>query len=125
MIVHHTEKADQVQPQRRKYAECYTAMEAVVAHLDEVGHPLPLDEIVKAVMAGGFRSAAPFTDLLIQAAAVTALLEPVTAERADMLTELEVLHRKRYRVELRLSALNAEIKRLDRQIRDLAGRLLA
>ena|SRR5215469_15185754 len=125
MIVHHAEKADPVQPQHRKYAECHTAMEAVVAHLEEVGHPPPLDEIVKAVLAGGFRSAAPFTDLLIQAAAVTFLLEPVPAERADMLTELEVLHRKRYRAELRLSALNVEIKRLDRQIRDLAGRLLA
>jgi hypothetical protein len=99
-------------------------MEAVVAHLEEVGHPLPLDEIVKAVMAGGFRSAAPFTDLLIQAAAVTFLLDPVPAERTDMLTELEVLHRKRHRAELRLTALHVEIKRLNQQIRNLADRLL-
>jgi hypothetical protein len=70
-----------------------------------------VDEIVNGVMTGGFRSGAPFTDLLIQAAAVTFLLEPVPAERTEMLTEFEVLHRKRQRAEHRLrhctSKLNA------------------
>jgi hypothetical protein len=115
---------DPVQSRHYKYAECITAIEAVAAHLEEVGHPLPMNEIVKGVMGDGFRSGAPFTDLLIQTAAATFLLDPVPTEHAEMSTELEVLHMKRHRAEQLRSALNIEIECLEWQIKDLAGRLL-